>query len=85
MTIEEKTRILKLHDFDKLRTHLGMTKKNHIDYLSYIENKINTSNSFLSLKKNINFAFFSKEESKINEIGNKFKDIQYIDSDIDFI
>tara|TARA_B100000780_G_C21122273_1_gene454705 strand:- start:1009 stop:1962 length:954 start_codon:yes stop_codon:yes gene_type:complete len=61
------------------------SKKNHIDYLSYIENKINTSSNFLSPKKNINFAFFSKEESKINEIGNKFKDIQYIDSDIDFI
>jgi hypothetical protein len=28
------------------------SKKNHIDYLSYIENKINTSSNFLSPKKN---------------------------------
>ena len=30
MTKCEKERILQLYDFDKLRNHLGMTKKNYI-------------------------------------------------------
>ena len=40
MTKLEKDRILEIRDFDKLRTHLGMTKKNYIYKNEYDSAKI---------------------------------------------
>ena len=36
-------------------------------------------------KKKINFAFFSNEKFIMNDIENDLDDIQYIDSDIDYL
>mgnify|MGYP001393630363 CR=1 FL=1 len=37
-----------------------------------------------TLRKNINFYFFSDNQSEINTINSEFTDIQYVDSDLDF-
>tara|TARA_B100000035_G_scaffold112343_1_gene95336 strand:- start:1302 stop:2249 length:948 start_codon:yes stop_codon:yes gene_type:complete len=59
-------------------------KKNKIDYLNYIsrEKKINFN---MPWKKKINFAFFSSEKFIMNDIENDLDDIQYIDSDMDYL
>ena len=59
-------------------------KKNKIDYLNYIskEKKMNFN---MPWKKKINFAFFSNEKFIMNDIENDLDDIQYIDSDIDYL
>jgi len=59
-------------------------KKNKIDYLSYIS-KDKEFNLNLPWKKKINFAFFSDEKLIIDKIGNHLDDIQYVDSDIDYL
>ena len=59
-------------------------KKNKIDYLSYIS-KDKGFNLNLPWKKKINFAFFSDEKLIIDKIENHLDDIQYIDSDIDYL
>ena len=59
-------------------------KKNKIDYLSYIsrEKKINLN---MPWKKKINFAFFSSDRFIMSQVENHLDDIQYIDSDIDYL
>ena len=59
-------------------------KKNKIDYLSYISREKRT-NLNLPWKKKINFSFFSNDKFIMNEVDNHLDDIQYIDSDIDFL
>ena len=39
----------------------------------------------MPLKKKINFAFFSCEKFIMDEVENHLDDIQYIDSDIDYL
>ena len=59
-------------------------KKNKIDYLSYITEE--KKDSFkLPWKKRINFAFFSSDDTVRDKIEDHINDIQYIDSDIDFL
>jgi len=60
-------------------------KINGFDYLAYIDYQTKPVSNFLPTSKSMNFAFFSKSDSELNTIKNSFKDIQYIDSDIDFI
>tara|TARA_B100001057_G_scaffold213911_1_gene214277 strand:- start:2360 stop:3307 length:948 start_codon:yes stop_codon:yes gene_type:complete len=59
-------------------------KENKIDCLSYIskEDRININ---LPWKKKINFAFFSNHKFVKDDIENYLDDIQYIDSDIDYL
>ena len=61
--------------------------QNNIDYISFVENKkkINKFLKFPFLRKKINFACFSKNEILLNKIEQNMNDIQYIDSDIDYI
>tara|TARA_Y100001970_G_C14224025_1_gene854454 strand:- start:94 stop:1029 length:936 start_codon:yes stop_codon:yes gene_type:complete len=61
--------------------------KNKIDYISFVDNK-NKTNKLLKLPyltKKINFAYFSKNDLLLNKIEQNIDDIQYIDSDIDYI
>jgi len=59
-------------------------KKNKIDYLSYVSKEKRT-NLNLPWKRKINFAFFSSEKFIMDEVENHLDDIQYIDSDIDYL
>ena len=61
------------------------SKKNNIDYLSFVEKKNKFIDGFLPGQRNLNFAFYSNDVSTVNELKQNLSDIQYIDSDIDFI
>jgi 8-oxo-dGTP pyrophosphatase MutT (NUDIX family) len=65
MTKEEKDRILRIKDFDKLRNHLGMTKKNYIYKNEYDSAKI----KFNFLIKNI----ITLDKNKVQNVNNKKK------------
>ncbi len=69
---------------DLLKLFNPFVKENKIDYLSYIskEDRVNINTPW---KKKINFAFFSNEKFIKDEIENYLDDIQYIDSDIDYL
>jgi len=36
-------------------------------------------------QKNLNFAFYSKDKKILDNLDKDFNDIQYIDSDLDYI
>ena len=59
-------------------------KKNKIDYLSYLSREKGLNLGF-PWKKKINFAFFSSEKFIKDKIENHLDDIQYIDSDLDYL
>ena len=61
------------------------SKKNNIDYLAYISNKKRLTDFLFPWQRNLNFAFHSKDKFVSDSLKNKFNDIQFIDSDIDFI
>jgi hypothetical protein len=61
------------------------SKKNNIDYLAFVEKRNNVTDGFFPGNKKINFAFYSKDPSVASHINEDLKDIQYIDSDLDFI
>ena len=69
---------------DLLKLFNPFVKENKIDYLSYIskEDRVNINTPW---KKKINFAFFSNEKFIKDEIKNYLDDVQYIDSDIDYL
>jgi len=69
MTKLEKDRILEIRDFDKLRTHLGMTKKNYIYKNEYDSAKI----KFNSL---INNKIMIKNEKMNNKV--KLSQLEYL-------
>ena len=60
------------------------SKKNNIDFMSFIGEKNNFFDGYLPGQRNINFAFYSQNSIDMKGINN-FKDLQFIDSDIDFI
>ena len=60
-------------------------KKNNIDYLGFIEKKNGLTDGFFPGERKLNFAFYSKALSVSTDIDKCLKDIQYIDSDLDFI
>ena len=76
MTIEEKARILKLNDFDKLRTHLGMTKKNHIYKNEYDTARIKF-NKLLNMKIYENEKLYNKLTYLINKSDNKWEHTEW--------
>ena len=69
MTKLEKDRILEIRDFDKLRTHLGMTKKNYIYKNEYDSAKI----KFNTL---INNTIMIKNEKMNNKV--KLSQLEYL-------
>ncbi|MDA8764323.1 GNAT family N-acetyltransferase [Candidatus Pelagibacter bacterium] len=64
---------------------LNFARKNHIDYLSYISNEKKISNIFLPWQRKINFAFYAKEKTTSILLSKELDDIQFIDSDIDYV
>ena len=78
--------IFSTHDMDREMLNLILTwsKKNNIDYLACIAGTKNPLKQKIYFKKSVNFSCFSDDESEINNI-NKLTDIQYADSDLDFI
>ncbi len=69
---------------ETLKLFKPFVKKNKIDYLSYLS-KEKKHNFDFPWKKKINFAFFSSEKLIKDKIANHLDDIQYIDSDIDYL
>ena len=66
---------------------LNFSRNNKIDYVAYISHK-SKKNKFINLNlpwKKINLTFFSKNNSDLKNFDEKFDDIQFVDSDIDYI
>ena len=64
---------------------LKFLKKNKIDLFAFISNKKGFFDSLIPGQKNLNFAFYSKDKNILNNLNKEFDDIQYIDSDLDYI
>ena len=64
---------------------LGFAKKNNIEYLSHISREKRLSDLFLPWQRKLNFAFYAKDKNASNLINNSLDDIQFIDSDIDYV
>ena len=79
--------IFSTHDMGKdlLSLIVDWSKKNNIDYLAYVTGAGSAVKKELNFKKSVNFSFFSDNESEVNTINNEFTDIQYVDSDLDFV
>ena len=71
-------------DDEVLKLFNPFVKRNSIDYLSYISREKNVSLN-MPWKKKINFAFFSNEKFIMDEVDNHLDDLQFIDSDIDYL
>jgi RimJ/RimL family protein N-acetyltransferase len=61
------------------------SKENNIDYLAFVDKRNNLTDGFFPGERIINFAFHSSNPLIASEINKDLNDIQYIDSDIDFI
>ena len=61
------------------------SNKNNIDFLSFVDKKNVFYDGYLPGQKKLNFAFYSEDLSDILELDGNLKDLQYIDSDIDFV
>ncbi|MBD1172040.1 GNAT family N-acetyltransferase [Pelagibacterales bacterium SAG-MED05] len=68
-----------------IKVFLDFSKRNHIDYLSYISKKNKLIDLCLPWERKLNFAFYSDNQQTFKKIKENFSDIQYIDSDIDYI
>lgn len=64
---------------------LKYLKRNKIDLFAFISSQKEFYDNLIPGQKNLNFAFYSKNTNVLNNFGNNFDDIQYIDSDIDYI
>lgn len=64
---------------------LKFLKKNKIDLIAFISNKERFIDSLIPGQKNLNFAFYSKDKKILDNLDKDFNDIQYIDSDLDYI
>ena len=64
---------------------LKFLKKNKIDLFVFISNKKGLFDSLIPGQKNLNFAFYSKDKNILNYLNRDFNDLQYIDSDLDYI
>jgi len=64
---------------------LKFLKKNKIDLFAFISNKKRFFDNLIPGQKNLNFAFYSKDKNILNNLNKDFDDIQYIDSDLDYI
>lgn len=63
----------------------NFSKKNNIDFMSYIGKKEFFLDGSIPGQKKLNFAFNSENALEVQEIRENLKDLQFIDSDIDFI
>jgi hypothetical protein len=70
---------------DLIRALSIFSKSNNVDYLAFVEKKSSLIEGILPENRKINFAFYSKNPSDISQIDKYLNDIQYIDSDLDFI
>ena len=61
------------------------SKKKGIDYLSYISNEKKIFDFFLPWQRKLNFACNAENISDTNVLNKNFDDIQFLDSDIDYI
>ena len=68
-----------------LNTVSNFSKKNNIDFMSYIGKKEFFLDGNIPGQKKLNFAFNSENILEVQEIRENLKDLQFIDSDIDFI
>ena len=64
---------------------LKFLKENKIDLFAFISNKKIFFDSLIPGQKNLNFAFYSKDKNILNSLNRDFNDLQYIDSDLDYI
>tara|TARA_E500000178_G_scaffold287325_1_gene289478 strand:- start:252 stop:1211 length:960 start_codon:yes stop_codon:yes gene_type:complete len=64
---------------------INLSKKNNVDYLSFISNKKKLLDNFFPWEKKLNFAFNSEDEKILKMLNKELNDIQFIDSDIDFV
>ena len=64
---------------------LKFLKENKIDLFAFISNKKVFFDSLIPGQKNLNFAFYSKDKNILNSLNKDFNDLQYIDSDLDYI
>ena len=62
-----------------------MQKKNKIDFLSYISKSNQVFNIDMPWRKKLNFAFDANDFFIKDLIKKRFEDIQFIDTDIDFV
>ena len=60
-------------------------KKNKIDLIAFISYKKGPFDTLIPGQKNLNFAFYSKDKKILDNLNKDFNDIQYIDSDLDYI
>ena len=60
-------------------------KKNKIDLIAFISKKKGLIDTLIPGQKNLNFAFYSKDKKILDNLNKDFNDIQYIDSDLDYI
>ena len=68
-----------------IKVFLNFSKINRIDYLSYILKKDRLIDLHFPWERKLNFAFNSNNQETVKNIKENFGDIQYIDSDIDYI
>jgi hypothetical protein len=61
------------------------SKKNSVDYLSYISNEKKIFDFFLPWQRKLNFACNTENRSDTNVLNKSYDDIQFLDSDIDYI
>ncbi len=72
-------------NLDLIEVFSSFIKKNKINFVSYISKNEKLINVSFPWSKKLNFAFYSTNASIKNSIDEKFNDLQFIDSDIDFI
>lgn len=61
------------------------SKKNSIDYISYLTIEKNLSNDILPWNRKINFAYYAKDDAISNALRDHFNDVHLIDSDVDYL
>ncbi len=63
----------------------NFNKKNKINFISYISKNNKSFNIDFPWSRKLNFAFYAENSSVKKLINDNFDDLQYIDSDINFI
>ena len=64
---------------------LKFLKKNSIDFLSYISKEKKIFDFFLPWQRKLNFACHTQDKSVTNILNRDYDDVQFLDSDIDYI
>ena len=64
---------------------MNFSKKNKIDYLSFISNEKRLLDNVFPWQRKLNFSFNSDDLDISRMLNEQFDDVQFIDSDIDFL